>query len=205
MAQGGGNPPDPAALLAATRKSVADSCDALTSRHTTLKIFDESKASAGYEPWRTALIEHIRPAGADFVAALITGQTIPAVADYDDNLVLDDTVAARVPLTMPQIRQVALLSTIRAALPADGESLRLIAGCKHAGGQIQTAAGPIDQALLILDKRWRGALLPAVSVADDARLLYTSPWPSEFSVDAYTSFFNAAVSRAGRCGVNPAD
>ena len=58
------------------RKSVAESCDALLSRQTTMTTFDESKGAAAYEGWRDALMLCVRPAGPDFIAALVTGQTM---------------------------------------------------------------------------------------------------------------------------------
>ena len=49
---------------------------------------------------------------------------------------------------MPQMRQAALLFVIRATLPADGDSVRVIRECKHAGGVIQVGGVNIDQALM---------------------------------------------------------
>ena len=192
---------DAAAMLAA-RTRVATLCDTLTTRPTSISIFDESKGAAAYEQWRTSLVDHIRPAGKDFVGALLYDAVIPHAPEYNDATVLDDTPAGVPDLTMPQMRQAALLAVIRASLAPAGESIRLIQGCVHAGGIVQGQHGPLPQAMILLDQRWRGMVVTE-SAGDKARALHSATWPSEFSVDAYTNHFNVAVTRATAIGANP--
>ena len=70
--------------------------------------------------------------------------------------------------------------------------MRLIAGCKHAGGVIQTAGVNHDQAIKILDQRCWSSEAPEFDSGEEATKLYTMVWPVELSVDAYNSLYNRA-------------
>ena len=189
---------------AAAKAAVAKACDGLINRQHLIPTLDESKGAAGYVKWRRGLVQYILPAGQDFIQALEFAGSIPALANYDDAQVTVDTAAGRVIATMPQMRQHAMLSCIRASLPADGESIRLISGCVHAGGIVQQDGINYDQAIKLLDKRWgHGNTEPDHDTGKEAKLLHTMPWPTEFSADAYNTYFNLAVARASKAGVNP--
>ena len=195
-----------AAANAAAKAAVAKACDGLINRQQLIPTLDESKGAAGYVKWRRALVQYILPAGQDFIQALEFPGSIPALAEYEDAQVTVDTAEGRVIATMPQMRQHAMLSCIRASLPPDGESIRLISGCVHAGGIVQEDAINYDQAIKLLDKRWgHGSTEPEVDTGKESKLLHTMPWPSEFSADAYNTYFNLAVARASKAGVNPLD
>ena len=139
-------------------------------------------------------------AGPDFTAALIYQHDIPAPPLYPSTSVLLDSAAGGVTATMPQMRQQALLSCIRAALDPHGESIKLISDCVHAGG---TVAGA-NQALMKLDIRWRAPDAPT-DFGGKSAALYSKIWPVELSVDAYTSHYNTVVSLATEIGHNPND
>ena len=81
--------------------------------------------------------------------------------------------------------------------------MRLIAGCKHAGGVIQTAGVNHDQAIKILDQRCWSSEAPEFDSGEEATKLYTMVWPVELSVDAYNSLYNRAISAATRINMNP--
>ena len=55
---------DPA--LVEAKKTLAKTCDALTSRSTFFPIFDESKGSVDYARWRRDLFTFVSSSGADF-------------------------------------------------------------------------------------------------------------------------------------------
>ena len=148
------------AALVDAREAVRQSCDSLVSRSTYFTTFNEGLGSSDYARWRRDLISFVTPAGQDFVAALVTAAVLPPVADYNDTLVAVDTAQSRVPLTMPQMRQAALLHVIRATLASNGESANLIRACKHAGGKVQVGGIDYDQALRLLDIRWQSASRP---------------------------------------------
>ena len=101
---------------------------------------------------------------------------------------------------MPQLRQAALLSCIRAALDPNGESIKMISKCVHVGGTVNG----INQALKTLDTRWRAPVAPT-DFGGKSSQLYSKSWPVELSVDAYTSHFNQVVSIATEIGHNPLD
>ena len=144
--------PDP--LLPAARLSVTKACDGLLTRQTLFNTFDEMKGAREYVRWRRDLISYVSTAGPDFVAALKFPGVLPPAADYTDALVAADTADSRPVLTMPQMRQHALLAVMRATLSPDGDSIAIIRACVHAGGIVQVAGVNHDQALKRLDKRW---------------------------------------------------
>ena len=123
------------------RLAVGRACDALNTRQQYFPIFDETQGAVDYSRWRKDLIAFVGPAGQDFVAALLFDGVIPAPPNYNDQWVNADTAQGRPVLTMPQLRQQALLAVIRATLTPSGEALRLIAHCKHAGGRMPVSVG----------------------------------------------------------------
>ena len=62
--------PNAAALLQAARETLAATCDALTTRQSTITIFDESKGAPDYKRWREQLVSYVTSSRADFSAAL---------------------------------------------------------------------------------------------------------------------------------------
>ena len=153
-------PPPPADPDDAARLAVARACDALITRQHFFPIFDESKGAVDYARWRKDILQFVSPAGRDFAAALLYAGAIQPMADYADALVCTDTAASRPAVTMPQMRQHALLAVIRATLNPSGESVKLIGTCKHAGGVINIAGRDHDQAMRLLDQRWHDAGAP---------------------------------------------
>ena len=162
--------------------------------------FSEALGSVDYARWRRELVELASSAGPDFTAALLYKHDIPSPSVYPLAAVLLDNAAGGVVLSMPQMRQAALLSCIRAALDPNGESIKMIADCVHAGG---TVLGT-NQALITLDIRWRAPVAPPDFGGKSAQL-YAKAWPVELSVDGYTSHFNTVVSLATEIGHNPID
>ena len=71
------------------------------------------------------------------------------------------------------MRQLALLTVIRKTLPPDGESAKIIRGCKHAGGTIlnTTTNAHDDQALMQLDRRWQSAVASDVDFGVESKSL----------------------------------
>ena len=190
--------PDDAARLA-----VARACDALITRQHFFPIFDESKGAVDYARWRKDILQFVSPAGRDFAAALLYAGAIQPMADYADALVCTDTAASRPAVTMPQMRQHALLAVIRATLSPSGESIKLIGTCKHAGGVININGRDHDQAMRLLDQRWHRAGAPEYDRGEIATKLYTMQWPADFSVDAYNEHFNRAMTAATKINLNP--
>ena len=123
--------PPPPNLDVEARQAVARACDALITRQQLFAIFDEKVGAADYARWRKDLIAFVASAGQDFVKALLFVGVIPAPPQYADAQVTMDTAAGRPQLTMPQMRQQAMLTVIRSTLQPGGESLRLIAQCVH--------------------------------------------------------------------------
>ena len=194
--------PDP---LDNARKTLARTCDALTSRSHFFPIFDESKGSAGYARWRSDLLTYISTAGVDFTAAYEYNGVITANIAYAPALVNDNTLNSVVTYTMPEMRQMAILSVIRATLSPNGESRKMIRDCRHAGGTITDPIThvDIDQARIILDRRWRSATAEVVDTGKEAKMLHSMQWPSEMTVDAYNTYFNAVVAHADKANMNP--
>ena len=93
------------------RQGCVKACDQIKSN--TLTIFDEKKMGLGWKELRAELIDVAKAAGPDFVAALNFQGDIPPVdmTKYDNASVLSDTATGRPELTMPQMRQEALLYT----------------------------------------------------------------------------------------------
>ena len=56
-----------------------------------------------------------------------------------------------------------------------------------------------------LDRRWQSAVASDVDFGVESKSLHAMQWPSEFSADAYNTYFNAAVSHATKSNVNPND
>ena len=116
----------------------------------------------------------------------------------NDTDIMIDTAAGHTQLTMPQMRQQAMLIIIRATLSSNGESLRLIADCVHAGGVVQRGGVNHDQALILLDQRWRSTAAPTVDTGKESKLLLSmgESWPAEFPVDAGT-LLSSSLSQGG--------
>lgn len=188
---------------AAARRQVQAAADTLLNRSTTLVQFDENLASADWTRFRGDLARLAAAAGVDFHAALVTHATITPMPAYDISLIDDDS-AAGVPMpSMPQIRQHTLLCVLRQGLHPTGESMKLIEKCEHAGGRILDAAGnTIDQAMVILDRRWGSSPVPKDGGLT-AKKLHSMSWPSTVTVDAYMGFYNSVVSAAASIGMNP--
>ena len=192
-----------AAALAAARERVSGLADGLANK-STLDTFKEALGAGDYVRWRRELVQAAASAGDDFRMALLTRAIVPPAADYTDAMVLVDTVAGVPAMTMPQVRQVGLLALIRNSLQTGGESVKLISPCVHAGGGVTVGGVDYPQALIILDRRWSDGGLEH-DAGEDAKLLYLAKWPVEFTVNAYNSHFNVALSRAGTIGQNPID
>jgi hypothetical protein len=192
------------ALNAAAKASVAKLCDTLITRQSFFPIFDESRGAADYARWRKDLLTCVQSVGAGFKESLLYTGSVPEATIMTDANIMLDTADGHTQLTMPQMRQQAMLIVIRLTLSPDGESMRLIADCVHAGGVVQRQQVH-DQALRLLDRRWHSADAPTFDASKESKLLNSmgENWPAEFSVDAYNNHFNLAVSRASRCHLNP--
>ena len=94
--------------------------------NTSTKPLDEKIGAKDWTRLRLEWLNAAAAAGPDFVAALLYPQNIPAAADYTQAQVLDTTEAGAPTETIVHVRQRALLSWLRAALPAGSESLRLV-------------------------------------------------------------------------------
>ena len=195
----------PVAADDVAREMVAKLCDNLITRSTFFTIFDESRGSTDYARWRKDLEACVKSAGTGFRESLLFQGSVPEAPTMTDADIMLNTAAGHTQLTMPQMRQQALLMVIRATLPPDGESIKLIRTCVHAGGVVQRAGVNHDQALILLDRRWSAADVPEFDVGLEAKRLHAMEWPAEFSVDAYNTHFNLAVTRASRCNLNPSD
>ena len=118
-----------------------------------------------------------------------------------------DTVDGVQERTIPQMgQQAGLLALVRNGLPAGGESALLIEHCVHAGCHILYGGHhhQYAQALMTLDRRWSDSGI-AEDPGVEARSLYSMGFLAELSVDAYSTYFNQAVSRAGKIGQAPID
>ena len=195
----------PVAADDVAREMVAKLCDNLITRSTFFTIFDESRGSTDYARWRKDLEACMKSAGTGFRESLLFQGSVPEAPTMTDADIMLNTAAGHTQLTMPQMRQQALLMVICATLPPDGESIKLIRACVHAGGVVQRAGVNHDQALIFLDRRWLAADVPEFDVGSEAKKLHAMEWPAEFSVDAYNTHFNLAVTRASRCNLNPSD
>ena len=196
-----------AAANAAAKASLAKLCDTLITRSFFFTIFDESKGATDYARWRKDLTSCMRTVGSGFHESLLFNGSVPEATTMNDADIMLDTAAGHTQLTMPQMRQQAMLMVMRATLSAGGESMRLIADCVHAGGVVQRAGVNHDQALTLLDQRWHSTAALAVDTGKESKLLLAmgESWPSEFSVDAFNNHFNLALSRASKCHLNPSD
>ena len=117
-----------AAALAAARQQVTTAADSMISR-STLTPFNEALGSSDYVRWRRELVQLAESAGAGFRAALLTNQNIPRRAPYADADVLLNDATGVATLTIPQIRQEALMYVLRQSLHPAGQSITLIASC----------------------------------------------------------------------------
>ena len=104
---------------------------------------------------RPALFAELESAGPDWVAAANFRSNIPASAPYVAAQVLATDDSGAPSLSMPIMRQRAMLALLKRYLPEDGESMRLIKHCVHFGGRIGPAQAALGdkQALMILDER----------------------------------------------------
>ena len=153
----------PADVLA--REMVAKICDNLITRSTWFPTFDETRGSVDYTRWRRDLLSCVQSAGVGFRESLLFAGSVPEAPTMTDADIMLDTAAGHAQLTMPQMRQQALLIVIRATLNPSGESIKLVRSCVHAGGVVQRAGVNHDQALRILDRRWLAADVTALSAS----------------------------------------
>ena len=194
-----------AAALALARATVATQCDSLVNRSTFFATFDETKGSVDYRRWRRDLEALLTTAGTGFVETLrFVGATAAATTMTDAQLQADDITGHR-PMTMPQMRQQAILFVMRQTLSPTGDAIKLIRDCVHAGGVILVNHFNEDQAIRLLDTRYQSAAVPDFDVGEEAQALMKVEWPSVLSVDEFNAHFNRAVTRATRSGLNPND
>ena len=78
----------------------------------------------------------VRAAGEDFVAALLFNGEIEASAPYDVVNVNSNDLDTITTVTLPQLRQQALIAALRACFMPEGEAERLTRDCVHAGGTV---------------------------------------------------------------------
>ena len=78
----------------------------------------------------------VASAGVDFEAVIHMLHEIAPAGEYTEEQMLLDTEGGIPELTMPQMRQAALLAMIRSTLPDGGESLALTQHCVHARGHV---------------------------------------------------------------------
>ena len=108
--------------------------------------------------------------GADFVAALCTKSPLKAAGQRDEEKTTVDNEGGHTPgLTMPQIRQAALLAMTRGGLTEGGEAMALTQRCRHAGGYIVEGGHAYPQAMMILDNKWLGGDVPLTGAEGQRR------------------------------------
>ena len=140
-----------AAALALARATVATQCDSLVNRSTFFATFDETKGSVDYRRWRRDLEALLTTAGTGFVETLrFVGATAATTTMTDAQLQADDITGHR-PMTMPQMRQQAILFVMRQTLSPTGDAIKLIRDCVHAGGVILVNHFNEDQAIRLLN------------------------------------------------------
>ena len=141
-----------AAFNAAAKASVAKLCDTLITRSSFFTTFDESRGATDYARWRKDLLTTMQSVGAGFKESIVFTGSVPEATTMTNHDIMLDTAAGHSQLTMPQMRQQAMLIAVRATLSPGGESIRLIADCVHAGGVVQRGGVNHDQALRLLDQ-----------------------------------------------------
>ena len=102
-------PPTPDELA---RNAVSLSASSMIAR-LDITPFKEELGSTDYLRWRKDLVLHAQSAGMDFSAALLTDRVIAAAGNYTDAMIDADDASGLHTLTMPQIRQHALLTCIK--------------------------------------------------------------------------------------------
>ena len=126
-----------AAALLLARTTVAAQCDSLTARSTFFPIFDETKGAADYRRWRRDLENTVRTVGTGFVETLNFAGPMDATTAMTEAQLQADDVTGHVAMTLPQMRQQAVLFVIRATLSPDGDAIKLIRDSVHAGGTVE--------------------------------------------------------------------
>ena len=116
----------------------------------------------------------VKSAGAGFLAALLFDGDIDAAAPYNDANVTSNDLDTITTVTMPQLRQQALLAALRACFVPEGEAERLTRDCDHAGGTVLGA----PQAWTIIKTRWFTTDRPK-AVGSISALLFSKPFPQE--------------------------
>ena len=148
-------------------RALADMCSALSSR--SVPKLDSRNPDKDFSRWKTDIETVVSSAGADFTAALEYTGNIPVPVTPG---VLDDEP---LPLTAPQMRQVALRALISNSIDSadlEGTPRRLIATLQFGGGQI---AG-VDQCWAALHARYHTPDLPKDPNQQLSTLLHPS-WP----------------------------
>ena len=143
-------------------------------------------------------ITHVQAAGRDFFVTLeFTGDIPPAIL-FDPGNVTSNDLDTVLQETLPQLRQRALLASLRSCIIPGGEAARLIKDCVNASG---TVAG-VPQAWITMKTRWY-TTEPPKPVGAIAAALLTKPFPNELSVAAYQVHVNKTLSMATDVGLNP--
>ena len=114
---------DVAAANAAAKASLAKLCDTLITRSFFFPIFDESKGATDFARWRKDLTSCMRTVGSGFLESLLFAGSVPEATTMNDNDIMLDTAAGHTQLTMPQMRQQAMLMVMRATLSQSAASL----------------------------------------------------------------------------------
>ncbi|KAL3932542.1 MAG: hypothetical protein SGPRY_000653 [Prymnesium sp.] len=138
---------------------VTTAADNLVNRPIPLDQFKENLGSADYVRWRRDLVHLAESAGPDFRAALVTLRAIPAVAHYADASVVLDTAAGAPVLTMPQLRQQALLQVMQSLVHFLGQ---LSPFCAIAA-EARVVTQQTDTTIADREEAWRAAILKAIS------------------------------------------
>ena len=148
-----------------------------------------------YQEFRT----QVQAAGRDFLVTLDFEGDIPPAVLFDPGDVTSNGLDTVVQETLPQLRQRALLASLRSCIMPGGEAARLIKECvMNASG---TVAG-LPQAWITMKTRWH-TTEPPKPVGAIAAALMTKPFPTELSVSAYQVHFNKVLSMATDVGLNP--
>ena len=116
----------------------------------------------------------VRSAGEGYLAALSYDGDIAAAVPYNVANVNSNDLDTITTVTLPQLRQQALMAALRACFMPEGEAERLTRDCVHAGG---TVLG-VPQAWSILKTRWFTADMPK-AVGTISALLFSKPFPQE--------------------------
>ena len=142
----------------------------------------------------------VQTAGADYFAALSFTGEIDACAPYDVDNVNSNDLDSITTVTLPQLRQHALIAALRSGFMPQGEAEKLTRDCVHAGGTVHGA----PQAWNILKTRWFTTERPK-PVGSISASLFVKPYPQELSVEAFQVHWNKVLSMATDTGLNPTE